>query len=302
MTPNPQRQTAAEELIARAKSRIEEAIQEWKPVAVYGMFSGGHDSLTATYIASLVDGFTAAAHINTGIGVPQTREFVIETCRKRGWLLKHYKAIENTTAKGLPDPQVYAELVRRFGFPGPGGHGLMYVRLKERQIRRLVRDSKKNRKDKVMLIAGCRSQESARRMRNTEPVQKDGARIWVNPIHDFSKTECGRVIAFAGLDRSPVVDRIHKSGECLCGAFAQPGELEELRMWYPEVAAEIEALQAEVEPKFGWGWEGKPKCSKKQNGSNTQLAMPLCHNCLIGQSLEPLAAQPPQSPITPEEV
>lgn len=273
------------ELIARAKARIEEAINQWNPVEVFGMFSGGHDSLTATYIASLVPEFTGAAHINTGIGVPQTREFVIETCARQGWPFYHYKATENVTAKGKPDPQVYADLVRERGFPGPGHHTKMYNRLKERQIRRLVRDHKTKWNDKIMLIAGCRSQESQRRMRNTEPVQKEAARIWVNPIHDFSKTDCGRVIAYAGLQRSPVVDRIHKSGECLCGAFAEPGELAELEMWYPEVAAEIKALQAEVQPKFGWGWEGQPpKCPKKRIAQSAQLEMPLCHNCLIGQS------------------
>jgi len=257
--------------------RIQAAIERFNPVAIYGLFSGGHDSLAATYIASRHPAFTAAVHINTGIGVSQTRDFVRDTCENRGWPLLEYKAMENTTAKGVPDPQDYKELVRRFGFPGPGSHGLMYNKLKERQIRRLLRDTKTKRNQKVMLISGCRSQESVRRMGNVEECQKDGAKIWVAPIHDLSKTECGRIIQYASLKRNPVVDLIHKSGECLCGAFAKPGELDELEMWFPETAAEIRTLEAELMPKFGWSWEGKPQKKCKV----TKEAGMLCHNCNI---------------------
>lgn len=276
---------AAEELVARARKRIEAAIEQYKPGAVFGMFSGGHDSLTATYIASLVDGFTGAAHINTGIGVQQTRQFVYDTCREQGWKLLEYKASEHRNRYGKPDPQDYCAIVRKHGFPGPGQHFTMYARLKERQIRRLTKDFKCNPKDKILLVAGCRSQESQRRMRNTEPLQKEGCRIWVNPIHDFSKSDCNKVIRWAGLKRNEVVDLIHKSGECLCGAFAQPGELDELAMWFPEEAKMIRDLEAEVKPKFGWGWEGCPKKRPKVSPDQTELFepfMPMCHNCLIG--------------------
>ena len=38
------------------------AIEEHNPVAVFAMFSGGHDSLTATHIAAQHPKFTAAVH------------------------------------------------------------------------------------------------------------------------------------------------------------------------------------------------------------------------------------------------
>src|SRR4029077_14780455 len=95
---------------------------KYKPRAVFGLFSGGHDSLTCTHIASLVPAFTAAAHINTGIGVDETRDFVRDTWRDRGWNLLEYKAAENPRADGTPDPQDYRAIVRKFGFPGPGSH------------------------------------------------------------------------------------------------------------------------------------------------------------------------------------
>lgn len=275
------------ELIERAVSRINEAVEQYKPVAIFGMFSGGHDSLTATYMASRIKGFTGAAHINTGFGVEQTRHFVRNTCREQGWPLFEYAAMDNLNKHGLPDPQDYREFVRRLGFPGAHGHGMMYARLKDRQIRRLVREHKTKTKDNIMLIAGCRSQESARRMRNTEPLQKEGCRVWVQPIHDFSKTDCGRVIEYAKLGRNEVVDLIHKSGECLCGAFAKPGELDELAMWFPKEAQMIRDLEAEIKPKFGWGWEEGPpkpkKCPKLQSIDQQEqlFQMPLCWNCNV---------------------
>lgn len=268
-------------LVCRAVSRIEDAIREHRPSAIFGLFSGGHDSLTCTHIASLVPGFTAAVHINTGIGVNQTRDFVRETAKCQGWRLLEYKAAENVKADGTPDPQDYRAIVLKHGFPGPGQHFMMYSKLKERQLRRVVRDHKKTRNDRIMFIAGCRNQESERRMRNTKPVDRQGSVIWVNPIHDFSKHDCHSVMAYACLRRSPVVDLIHKSGECLCGSFAKPGELAELKCWFPDTAKEIETLQQEVKAQHGWGWGERPprKCGLQKG----QTEMPLCHNCLIAQ-------------------
>jgi hypothetical protein len=37
--------------IAVAVKRLDDAIREYKPIAIYGMFSGGHDSFSASYIA-----------------------------------------------------------------------------------------------------------------------------------------------------------------------------------------------------------------------------------------------------------
>lgn len=274
----------ADYLVSVARDRIATAIEEWQPRALFGMFSGGHDSLTCTGIANEYFDLTGTAHINTGIGVPQTREFVRETCAEQQWRLLEYKAMENCQADGTPDPQDYREIVRKHGFPGPHGHQMMYARLKQRQIQRLCRDFKVKRMDKIMLIAGCRSEESVRRMRNTKPCSKEKGtcRVWVNPIHDFTKADCHLVMETLKLRRSPVVDLLHKSGECLCGAFASPGELAELAIWFPAVAAEIRVLEAEVKAKFGWGWEGRPPAAcKRKKISAGQMDMPLCHNCLI---------------------
>lgn len=264
-----------------ASGRINEAIIKHRPIAVFALFSGGHDSLSSTYIAQ--DFSASAVHINTGIGVPLTRKFVHETCKTLGCELIELKAAESTNAKGQPDPQIYKTLVMRHGFPGPGVHGMMYSSLKERALRRLARmygaSARGKNPRRIMLIAGCRSQESVRRMGNVEPVQVDGRFIWVNPIHDWTKLDTSALIQHAGLKRNIIVDLIHKSGECLCGAFAKPGELAELALWpqtrpaYNQIIKlQKEAAAAGVHAVWGTRPPKEKKCKVGTLG-------PLCWSC-----------------------
>lgn len=272
------------EQIHIALDRLDKAIAEHEPIAVFGLFSGGHDSFCSTYIASLHPAFTGAVHINTGTGIAETRNYVRRTCEKRNWPLFEYKAIENTKADGTPDPQIYADIVRKHGFPGAFSHRMMYSKLKERSLRRLERDfgasARGKKKKRVMLVSGCRTQESTRRMANTEEVQIDGRRIWVAPIHDWSKLDTSITLELVEQPRNIIVDLIHKSGECLCGAFAKKGEMEELNLW-PQTRPAYRALkklEKEIVPKFGWGWEEKPpkKADPNQGGL---FSSPLCWSC-----------------------
>lgn len=247
--------------VSIALARIEKAIEQTNPVAVFGLFSGGHDSVTATAIGSMHSKFTAAVHINTGFGVQRTRQYVYETAKVRGWPLIEKKAIENVNAEGVPDPQVYREFVLKYGFPGAHGHGMMYARLKQRCLAWLERDYEASPDRRVMYVSGCRSAESTRRMGNTEELQVIGRRIWVAPIHDWQSSDCSEFMEQSQIARNPVVDLIHKSGECLCGAFAEKGELAELALW-PDTRPmydEIVALEKEVRAAgFPWGWEEGP--------------------------------------------
>lgn len=265
-----------------AQERLGRAIHMHNPARVFGLFSGGHDSLTAVMVAKSHPRFTAAAHINTGIGIEATRIFVRETAAAIGITLLEYKATEHTQASGKPDPQDYDAIVRQYGFPGPAKHASMYVRLKEKQLSRLERDheigGRSFHKRRVLYVSGARSQESVRRMGHVQEVQHEGRRIWCAPIHDWSKLDTTLLISWLGLKRNPVVDLIHKSGECLCGAFSEKGELEELNMWDETRPAynRIKALEAEEIARGRWGWEGRPpKCPK------AKIRQPgiMCNSC-----------------------
>ncbi len=284
MTPN--------ELIRKSIERTRGWIEQFNPIVVVGLLSGGHDSMTANLIAH-ESGADLSLHINTGIGVEQTRDYVRESCASRNWKLNEYKATGNTYADGTPDPQIYEDTVREQGFPGPGQHFRMYIKLKERQLDRFERDIGATPKRPVLYITGARQDESTRRMSNTDP-EPDvrGRDVWLNPIFDFTKADCSECMAHFGAPRNEVVDLIHKSGECLCGAFAQPGELAELKIWFPDVAKRITDLEQEVAEKFPWGWEDAPPSwfQEKKQGQTFMFdydkldqEQPLCRKCNLGQ-------------------
>lgn len=251
-----------------AEIRIAAAIAEHRPVAVFAAFSGGHDSLTSTALAMETGLVDAVVHINTGIGVDDTRQFVYDTCRDQGWPFIELHP---------PEGHTYRDIVLEHGFPGPGGHLFTYTRLKERPLRELHARYRKKRGDKIMIITGVRSQESTRRMGNVEPVAVESGRIWVAPVHDWLKQDCNDYIEANHLPRNEVVDHLHMSGECLCGSFAKPGEMAQLEFFYPQVAEEIHRLEHEVKERgLPWVWGGKPPKSQGQG----ELALAgLCAKC-----------------------
>ncbi len=102
----------------------------------------------------------------------------------------------------------------------------------------------------------------------------------------------------AGLKRSPVVDLLHRSGECNCGAYAEPGELAEMKVWditRPTYEWLMDLQTRVMAAGFPWGWEeGPPKWwAEKNAGQKFMLGydepslwadQPLCHNCNVRKS------------------
>ena len=96
-----------------------------------------------------------------------------------------------------------------------------------------------------MLVTGVRTEESTRRMQHVDVVQREGAMLWVAPIHDWTTDDKYAYIAEHDIPRNDVADLLHMSGECLCGAFAKPGELQFIRSLFPDdpVVGQIDELQ-----------------------------------------------------------
>lgn len=245
-----------------ARSIIETAIAEHQPSHVFGLFSGGNDSLTVTHFAArtLGDRLDKVVHINTGIGLPETRAFVYETAERMGWMLYEIRAKEDCG-------QDYDQIVIKHGFPGPAQHHVMFNLLKERALRKLLRDHKEGNRC-VMLISGARMQESGRRMRlKSGSVHRDGRTLWCSPFFNLSNDQVGEYRDLHQIPESPVRKFLCMSGECQCGAFAKPNELAEIALWFPETARRIEALQLRVEAAgkpCRWGQRPRPKCSTKR--------------------------------------
>lgn len=251
-----------------AVAGMEQAIKQFNPRWVFALFSGGGDSRTASYVASLHPRFNGCVFINTGTGIEATRQHVIDTCAEQAWPLKEYKAKENTKADGTPDPMDYEQIVLTHGFPGPIQHRAMYSKLKERAIRMLMREHDGN----VLLVSGAREQESERRMGHGSVVHKEGRQIWLNIIWNWSKSECSEVLASARIKPNEAALKFGRSGECLCGAFARRGELAALELADPVRAAEIRDLELRVRANgFPWGWEdpGPPQWWIEKNQGQT---------------------------------
>jgi len=266
----------AADLLSRALAVIDDAFAAGA-TSLAPMLSGGHDSICACFIASQHPKFDGAAHhIDTGIGAKRTRAFVEELCRDMGWKLLVYKSLET-----------YEKFVSISGFPGPGFHGHVYNRLKDRCVRMIV----KAQKERVALITGCRSAESERRMGHVEPVKigeaskrtgqvREKRRIWTAPIHDWTVEMQKEFMDAYALPRNPIkLSPLGMSGECFCGAFARPYEINLIRQFAPDVAAEIDRLSviAEANGKHCvWGTR-PPRASKKQ--LKLEFTGPLCSSC-----------------------
>lgn len=200
----------------------------------YALFSGGHDSLVSTHKTMDAGNADVVLHIDTGIGIPETQEYVKKVCGRYGWPL-------NIVSSEFD----YKEIVKENGFPGPGVHIIMYSKLKERALRIVAR----RHDGKPHFYTGVRRNESERRFRNlNEPVQEASGWWWHAPIHDFTQSDVDSYIDKHNLPRSPVKMTYHHSGECLCGAFGnRTEELVLLEAHYPAVADRIKQLEQEVQ-------------------------------------------------------
>ncbi len=256
-------------LIDQAVETITEAIAEHDPVAVYALVSGGNDSTVVGHLAKTygprVD---AVVHINTGIGIEQTTQYVREFTARLGLPLieKH-------------PPKSYEELVMEYGFPGPAAHRYMYSWLKERPLREVRREAQSGRFDRVMFITGVRLSESRRRMGSVQPVQRDGNTVWVAPILQFDSSDMWDYREHHKLPDNEVVALLHMSGECLCGAFAKPDELDWIGRWYPEVAGRIRDIEQLAHDRGKTSCHWGPQSSKEIRESPGML----CTGCELDQ-------------------
>jgi 3'-phosphoadenosine 5'-phosphosulfate sulfotransferase (PAPS reductase)/FAD synthetase len=167
---------------------------------------------------------------------------------------------------------------------GPKAHNTTYYWLKQRQVRRLVREHKRGRHGRVGLVTGIRVSESERRMAAvmSVPVHRVGAQVWINPILDWTAADVSRFIASVGLKRNRVVDLLHRSGECLCGALAHHSEMREIELWYPETAAVLHAYErlAHDNGHLEDVWAGRLSGVSRQ-----QVRLPLCSSCELRASV-----------------
>lgn len=239
------------------------------------LFSSGDDSACACHVASQHRKWKGEVNlINTGIGSKASRQHAYYTAKEFGWTVREWKS-----------PETYERTIRLKGFPGPGMHQWVYLKLKDRCVRQMMK-----RRGRVALISGARAQESVRRMGHVEPVKvgemvrnrKTGrvhrvnlSRVWTAPCHDWSSDEQAAYMDAFDLPHNPVKIALGMSGECFCGAFAAPGELDRIRHHCPDVAEEIDRLTVIARECGTWDrWGQRPT-----KGEEAAESGPLCSSC-----------------------
>jgi 3'-phosphoadenosine 5'-phosphosulfate sulfotransferase (PAPS reductase)/FAD synthetase len=279
----------ADDLLASGLGVIDEAEKRacWRlPVLcrrLFPLFSGGHDSYCACWVASRHPLFQGIVyHIDTGIGSQRTRQFAEEVCHLESWTLRVIRS-----------PYTYEILVRSGGFPGPGRHSRCYQLLKKEALRRLER-SGRARPAPALLVTGARSQESSRRMSYVGPYRmgdhigrSGNVRlphwVWTNPCHDWSADEQRHFMDVNGMPRNPIkMSPLGMSGECFCGCFARPEEFDLVEEYAPDVATEIRRLTVvakECGKPCGWGYEARQRKEGKVVLDEVLPTGPLCNSC-----------------------
>lgn len=255
------------------------AIEVYKPIAMYAGFSGGDGSSAAVkwMMSNTATGTCEIFHSNTGIGIERTRVHVRETCASYGWPLHEIRAKEDCG-------QDYCEIVKKHGFPGPDGHQYMYSLLKERCVRLLVKRAKvgHSHRAKVLIASGvCHFDSDPRMGYAGKEINVVGSQVWINPLYWWTKEQRDKYRAASGMPVNPVARDLGMSGECGCGAYAQPGELKRWEAVDPAFGARVRALQEEVLARgvFTWGWEGRPP-KGGHNPAQQHLFAPMCTGCI----------------------
>lgn len=255
---------------------IRKARDEHQPVNTFCLFSGGKDSSALAHRCR--DQYQALMFIDTGTAVPGVVEFVREFA---DWLDKPLVIYNSKEA--------FRNLVLELGgFPGPAGHGRAYSRLKERQIRKLVRDFKVacHPNSCVMLLTGKRRAESARRAKTTLGIDKRGGQLYVNPLIDWTSADLYAYRDEHQIPVSPVAALLGMSGECGCGAFASENEREMRWQLYPEFGRQMEELEAEAEAcgVRACRWGGYDKDGQRITAERQEDDDPaLCASCVWQQ-------------------
>lgn len=240
-------------------------------VANVVLFSGGGDSTALLDVMHASGLATHIAHVDTTIGIPETREHVDKVAA-----MYDLPFIVESPGEG----DRFEDWIMGHGFPGPGQHFKAYQRLKERALRKIRKQLVTNgRTERVIFLAGRRRDESARRAGIPEST-REGSIVWVSPLFDWTNEEIAFYKRERNLPTNPVSEHLHMSGECLCGAFAKPGELEEISFFYPEVGERIRKLELAVAASGAppercvWGWGASRRIKGDQSESG-----PLCSSC-----------------------
>jgi 3'-phosphoadenosine 5'-phosphosulfate sulfotransferase (PAPS reductase)/FAD synthetase len=253
-------QRTPDRAIAEAHEIVRAAKAEHRPTKTFLLFSGGNDSLVL--LDAMAQHADAVVHVNTTISVRESNLFARRVGRSYGL----------PYIEGLP-PESYRRLCLTHpvlkGMPGPGVHHIVYSRLKERVFEAVLRQHRRYRGERFLLLSGIRRAESPRRnAREVSAVDRKGGQVWVKPLLDWDNDEMFHYRKANDLPVNPVAQELHMSGECICGAMADQDHAREeraqLKFFRPAAERRIADIEEAVKraelPYQEWGVKRAPDC------------------------------------------
>lgn len=225
------------------QNALETLVDEHDPDHVYAAVSGGDDSITALHFAANSDviDLDGVVHMDTEIGVTQTRDFVEQQCEEMGLDLV---VLGNQNARF--GHERYEHLVKTHGFPGanPIAHSQMWKNLKDKPLGKFRRSLDGD----LALISGVRKHESDNRYERLghSGVQEVSGIVWASPLVDFTDKDLKVYRDHHDIEENPVAALLCTSGECLCGAYGDRNNLPLLRQYFPDDTLQIFQLEWEV--------------------------------------------------------
>jgi len=246
----------------------------------FALFSGGNDSVVSTHVAYENHDIDYTVYLDTNSGLEANKDHVKDVCERYGWDL-----LIASSPYTLKEFVLGTEDREPLGFPGPGMHSWAYQLFKQRQLGYIATQVE----NEPRYYAGVRSHESDRRMQNVNGSEEQADRWkWIKPIWNWRDGQVDDYRANHDLPQNPVANKIGRSGDCYCGAFAnRDTELMELEAHYPKHAEWLKELESEVQDELGereassyWGFGGLSK--KELRGllaENDDSQMPLCSSC-----------------------
>ena len=246
----------------------------------FALFSGGNDSIASTHYSHKHYDIDYTVYLDTNSGIDENMEHVKEVCKEYGWDL----AILSSPVT-LKEFALGTDTRKPLRFPGPRMHSWAFQYFKERQLASIATrvDNTPN------FYTGVRSHESQRRMSNVEGESQEAERwVWVSPIHDWRDSAVDQYREKHDLPTNPVVEKIGKSGDCYCGAYAdREAQLLELQAHYPDHYEWLMDVEKQVQDELGtdekycyWGFANMSKKDLRATMvENDDAQMMLCSSC-----------------------
>ena len=260
---------------------LDQAIEQWEPVALVSLFSGGYDSMITAHVLHRLDTHGLPIQvwaIDTQLAADGWQEYVQGVADGFGWNFQIYD-----NKKGF---EQFVEWVKLEGCPfSKTGHIRAYHRLKERGIDAIHVMNKTKHNDKTLFISGRRRAESKDRENIPEVERIEGKnKIFAAPIVHWTNEMCDYYRVEYSLPDNQFYNTVKGSGDCQCnwGDFVTLGTLQQ---YSPNLAnGNVKMLDELSKELHGFGWHSKDNPNQMQliedYDDEAELTSPfLCQNC-----------------------